>query len=161
MEESFEQVYAKYYSIVYRYLVSLTKNADLSEELAQETFFKALQHIDQYDPGKKMLTWLCSIAKNTYFSEKKRWSRSAEMPEDLMSEDQVVDQIILGEDSKQVLQAVHALGEPYKEVFTLRTYGEVSFRQIAELFGKTESWARVTYYRSKTKIKETMKNVEM
>ena len=51
-----------------------------------------------------------------------------------------------------VHRILHELEEPYKEVFSLRTFGELSFRQIGELFGKTENWARVAYHRAKLKI---------
>lgn len=157
MDESFESVYKKYYSIVYRYLVSLTKDADLAEELTQETFFKALKNIKKYDPSQKMLTWLCAIAKNSYFSSIKAKSRYTELDEaQVDGEGDIVDRLIESESCMEILKTVHQLEEPYKEVFTLRTLGGLSFRQIAELFAKNESWARVTYFRSRTKIKEIL-----
>jgi len=157
LDESFENVYRKYYSIVYRYLVSLTKDASLAEELTQETFFKALKNIRKYDPSQKMLTWLCAIAKNSYFSTIKTKSRYAELDEaQADGEGDIVERLIESESCMEILKTVHQLEEPYKEVFTLRTLGGFSFKQIAELFGKNENWARVTYFRSRTKIKEIL-----
>lgn len=156
MELEFEQVYKKYYSIIYRYLISLTKDSNLAEEITQETFYKALKNIGKYNPEMKMLTWLCAIAKNTYYSEIKKQLRYEVLEHDIVTEENIIEQIIINEDCSQILKIVHQLEEPYKEVFTLRTLGELSFKQIAEHFGKTESWARVTYYRSKSKIKERL-----
>ena len=157
----FEQVYKKYYSIVYRYLLSLTKDDSMAEEIAQETFYKALKNINKYNPEMKMLTWLCAIAKNTYFTELKRQSRHEVLEDDIISEESIMDQIILKEESSEIMQVVRQLEEPYKKVFSLRTFGEYSFKQIGDHFRKTESWARVTYHRSKTKIKERLKNVKL
>lgn len=158
MSVDFEQVYRKYYTPVYRYLVSLTKDPDLAEEITQETFFKALRNIHTYDPSQKMLTWLCAIGKNTYYSEQKRRHRLTAPDETVPSEDDIVERLLDRENNTAILKIVHRLAEPYKEVFTLRVFGELSFKQIGEVFGKTEIWARVTFYRSKSKIKEEMEN---
>lgn len=156
---SFEEVYEKYYSIVYRYLLGLCHDPNTAEEAAQETFFRALKNIDRYDPSQKMLTWLCAIAKNLVFTQSKRLGRTAEMlSEDIPSEEDIVDRMIDSEESMELLRLLHELEEPYKEVFTLRTFGGLSFRQIGEVFGKTESWARVTCHRAKMRIKEQYEN---
>lgn len=154
MQTDFEQVYGKYYPAVYRYLMTLCRDTDMAEELTQETFFKALKSIHRYDPAQKMLTWLCAIAKNIYYSECKRRQRSTELDTAVPDDFDLIDTLLDKEDHSAILKIVHHLEEPYKEVFTLRIFGELSFRQIADIFGKTETWARVTYYRSKSKIKE-------
>ncbi len=160
MNSNFEAVYEKYHGIVYRYLMSLTKDAYLAEELTQETFFKALKNIKKYDPSQKMLTWLCAIAKNTFFTCQRHAGRG-ELPDDELipdDEPEVIDRLIKSESCMEILKVIHRIDEPYKEVFTLRVLGELSFRQIAEIFNKTENWARVTYFRSRTKIKEIIDN---
>ena len=159
---NFEEIYCKYYKSIYRYLVAITKEVNIAEEIAQETFFKALKNIDKYNPNKKMLTWLCEIAKNTYFSEYKKNKKFQKLSEseielEIDNEQNIVDKIIDNEDNAEILKILHKLEEPYKEVFTLRVYGELSFKQIGEIFDKSENWARVTYYRSKLKIKESLK----
>lgn len=159
---NFEEIYCKYYKSIYRYLVAITKEVNIAEEIAQETFFKALKNIDKYNPNKKMLTWLCEIAKNTYFSEYKKNKKFQKLSEseielEIDNEQNIVDKIIDNEDNSEILKILHKLEEPYKEVFTLRVYGELSFKQIGEIFDKSENWARVTYYRSKLKIKESLK----
>ncbi len=159
MDKDFERVYREYFPSVYRYMLSMTKSPDTAEEIAQETFFKALKNIEKYDPKQNMLTWLCTIAKNTYFTKWKKSSQQSELPENLTSSDgDIIDAIIDSEDSMEILKVLHDLPEPYKEVFTLRVLGSFSFSKIGEMFSKGESWARVTFFRSKTMIKERMNN---
>lgn len=159
MDKSFEKAYNEYYTPVYRYIFSMCKDKYTAEEITQETFFKALKNIEKYDPSQKMLTWLCAIAKNTWLSVVKKSGKFEELSETLADdEESVLDRIIDSEDSLEILRVLHNLPEPYKEVFTLRTLGSFSFKKIGAVFGKTESWARVTYFRSKSMIKELMEN---
>lgn len=158
MKVDFEQVYSKYYTSVYRYLLSMTKDSNIAEEITQETFYKALKNINKYNPNFKMLTWLCQIAKNTYYTYYKKNKNICELEENIIDDEEVIiEKIIKSEQNLEILKALHSLEEPYKEVFTLRIYGELSFKQIGEIFNKTENWARTTYYRSKLKIKEKLK----
>lgn len=157
MDVNFKDVYCKYYKSIYRYLITITKNEDIADEIAQETFFKAMKNINKYDSSKKMFTWLCEIAKNTYFSEYKKRKKLQELNEFEFSIDEeadIIDKIIDSESKIKILKLLHQLEDPYKEVFTLRIYGDLTFKQIGEIFNKSEDWARVTYYRSKLKIKE-------
>ncbi len=159
MDKDFERVYREYYPSVYRYLLSVTKNEHTAEEIAQETFFKALKNIEKYDPQQNILTWLCTIAKNTYYSTQKKSKKYTDIPENLTSSDEdIIDTIIDSENSMEILRVLHDLPEPYKEVFTLRVLGSFSFAKIGEVFHKGESWARVTFHRSKILIKERMNN---
>lgn len=159
MDDAFEKAYREYYTPVYRYTLSICKNEHEAEEITQETFFKALKNIEKYDPSQRMLTWLCAIAKNTCLSRVKKAGRFTELPEELVDTgDSILDRIIDSESSTEVLKALHVLPEPFKEVFTLRVLGAFSFKKIGDVFGRTESWARVTFFRSKTMIKELMEN---
>lgn len=152
----FKEIYAQYFKDVYKYALSLSKNEAVAEEITQETFFKALNSIDRFDGRCKLYVWLCQIAKNTYFlyiKKAKRYDYNTGVEMNLY--DNNLEQRLLKKESAfEVHKALHKLKEPYKEVFTLRLFGELPFAQIAELFGKTESWARVTYHRAKLKIKE-------
>ena len=157
MVEDFDKIYAEYYSEVYKFVLSLCRNPGLAEEITQETFFKALQNIDRFDGNCKLITWLCKIARNTLYSYTKKHSRQVDYPlEDIISYENIEEQFTDKETAYAIHQALHKLNEPYKEVFWLRIFGELSFAQIGALFGKTESWARVTYYRSKVMIKEAI-----
>ena len=162
MENEFAEIYAKYYQSIYCYLLTLSKNSTIAEEITQETFYKALKNIKRYNPKYKMLTWLCNIAKNTYYTNYQKNKRYTELPDNLEeNEKSIIDKIIDSETNEILLKIIHNLDEPYKEVFTLRVYGEVSFKQIGDIFNKTESWARVTFYRSKLKIKEKLDEKEL
>ena len=151
----FQAVYEQYFTDVYKYVYSLCRDEHLAEEVTQETFFKALKSMDSFRGQCKLYVWLCQIAKNTYFSataKQKTVSYEDRSPEGTDPED-----LLLEKDAAfAVHRILHSLEEPYKEVFSLRVFGQLSFRQIGELFGKTESWARVTYHRARLKIKEEL-----
>ena len=162
MDTDFEKIYAKYYQSVYRYLLTLTKNSSIAEEITQETFYKALININKYNSNYQMLTWLCNIAKNTYFSFYKKNKNISKLDNDIKDNtEDIITKIIDSDTNKELLKIIHKLEEPYKEVFTLRIYCDLSFREIGDLFNKTESWARVTFYRSKIKIKERLNENEL
>jgi RNA polymerase sigma-70 factor (ECF subfamily) len=155
----FEQIYLEYFTDVHKYMVSLCRNEAIAEEITQETFFKAMQNIDRFNGSCKLYVWLCQIAKNTYFSQYKKEQRHISDSE-LDLPDIVVDveKDYLDKDrTRQLHILLHNLSEPYKEVFTLRVFGELPFSQIGELFDKTDCWARVIFYRAKNKLQEGMK----
>lgn len=154
----FETVYLDYYDTVYGYILSLCENSIIAEEITQETFFKALKHIKSFRGECKLSTWLCQIAKNTYYTMKTQQERQIDYPlENIESETTLEQKIIDNDIALQLHRLLHALDEPYKEVFWMRTFGDLSFKEIGQIFNKTESWARVTYHRAKMKIKESVK----
>ena len=149
----FEAVYREYFADVYQYVLALSRDEQTAEEVTQETFFKALTAIDSFRGDCQLRVWLCQIARNQYLTlcrERKRFGEAETEPGDSGIEEGFADR----EDARRLHILLHALPEPYKEVFSLRTFGELPFSQIGELFGKTESWARVTYFRARRKLKE-------
>lgn len=151
----FEEVYRLYFRDVYRYCLALCRDEETAEEVTQETFFKALNAIDQFDGRCRLYVWLCQIAKNTYFSMRSK--KRPDGPEtDIPAGESLEERLLTKESAFEIHRVLHRLEEPYKEVFSLRTFGELPFKQIGELFGKTESWARVTYHRARLKIKEEL-----
>lgn len=153
--KEFEEIYTEYYEVVFRYTLSLCGNPQWAEEVTQETFFKALKAIDTFRGECKLRVWLCQIAKNTLFREQKRRAReSGELPEAVALAEETEETVLRRDAARRVVRLVEDLEEPYRAVFRARTIGELSFREIGALFGKTENWARVTYYRAKIKIKE-------
>lgn len=151
--EEFEAVYRQYFADVYRYALALSRDAHTAEEVTQETFFKALTAIDSFRGQCPLRVWLCRIARNQYLTlcrERARYTEDTGERGDGGIEEGFARQ----ETARQLHRLLHDLPEPYKEVFSLRTFGELSFSQIGELFGKTESWARVTYFRARGKLKE-------
>ena len=151
--EEFEAVYRRYFADVYRYALALSRDVHTAEEVTQETFFKALTAIDSFRGQCPLRVWLCRIARNQYLTlcrERARYTEDARERGDGGIEEGFARQ----ETARQLHRLLHDLPEPYKEVFSLRTFGELPFSQIGELFGKTESWARVTYFRARGKLKE-------
>ena len=152
---SFEQIYLQYYKPVYAYLMTLCQNEELAAELTQETFFRAVRSAGQFREGSDLRAWLYTIARNVFLDQTRR-KRNTEiqLPRELPDTAGVTLTEAL-EDREEALRLhclLHGLGEPYKEVFHLRVFGELPFGDIARVFGRTESWARVTFYRAKQKI---------
>ncbi|MFN7253526.1 MAG: RNA polymerase sigma factor [Anaerobacillus sp.] len=154
----FESIYNQYFREVYSFVLLLSRNDRIAEEITQETFFKALKNIDKFEGKCKLNVWLCQIAKNTYFTylDKQKRFDTGDIPEQ-SSEKSIEEMIVKKEETLRLHRVLHRLEEPHKEVFTLRIFGELSFKEISELFEKTESWARVTFHRAKRKIQDLLK----
>ena len=154
----YEKLYKSYYMQVYSYIITLAKNRELAEEITQNTFYKAFSTKAQYKGNSDELTWLCSIAKNLYYDEMRRNHIIADVSEinELPSDENLETSAADSDMAFRIHIVLHSLDEPYKEVFQLRVFGELSFSQIATIFCKTETWARVTYHRAKLKIQERM-----
>ena len=154
----YEKLYETCYMQVYSYAMTLCRDGRTAEELTQEAFFKAINAppAAQFQGRSGELTWLCAIVKNLWYDRCRRQKRMAEMPEELASDEDMAETVSDRELSFHIHRALHELPEPYKEVFQLRVFGELSFAQIGEIFGKTENWARVTYHRARIKIQERM-----
>lgn len=158
MRVDYEKLYKSYYMQVYSFAVSLARNCELAEEITQNTFYKAISTAAQVKNKANELTWLCAIAKNLYHDEMRSRQRMASLCEPgALPSDASVEHAAADSDAAfRIHLVLHRLEEPYKEVFQLRVFGELPFAQIAAIFGKTESWARVTYHRAKLKIQERM-----
>ena len=158
---NFEEIYEAYFKDVYLYTKSFVADKNVAEEITQETFFKALKSFQQFDGRKDIRAWLFTIAKNTYFTQYKKQQREFHVEEILEQKDiQLVEHLMDEERALEIHRFLHAMEEPYKEVFSLRTFGELSFEKIGQLFGKSDGWARVTYYRAKRKIVEYMEAIQ-
>ena len=155
----FGEIYSEYFSDVYKYVLSLCMDEAIAEEITQETFFKAMQHIDKFNGSCKLYVWLCQIAKNTYFTfHKKKKHIASDLDTGIPDISFNLETDYLDKDTAKRLHIeLHHLVEPYKEVFTLRVFGELPFSQIGDLFGKTDSWARLIFYRAKKQLQEVMK----
>ena len=157
-QKAFEEIYLHSYDPVYAYLMTLCRNEELAAELTQETFFKALDAIDRFQGTCSLNVWLCQIAKNALADYYRRNKRETPLPDAFPeATDPAPQPGIALEEHEQTLslyKRLHALPEPYREVFWLRVFGELSFSEIGTLHQKTETWARVTFYRARMKLKE-------
>ena len=156
-----EELYRTYFDIVYRYIRSISQDGSLAEEVTQETFFKALKKADQFRGDCDVRVWLCQIAKNTLYDHLKKQKKQLLGDEKLEKAESAGGELLeekLAQRSQamEIHKVLHRLSEPYKEVFSLRTFGDLTFREIGMLFGKSENWARVTYYRARVKIREEL-----
>lgn len=155
----FEKVFHENREFIFKYLMKMTSDFSLSEELTQETFFRAYMNYASLRNKEKVSVWLCQIAKNTYFA----WYNEQKKKEPMDSldavsgNDTVEEAFVQKELSREALLCLHELGEPYKEVFMLFVFGGFSLKDISLAFGKSESWARVTFYRAKKKLSERVR----
>ena len=159
--QSMDEIYQTYARTVYKFLLSKTQNEDLAEELTQETFYQAVRSIHRYDGSCKLSTWLCAIAKNQLRSYQRKHpvNESIDDHEDLTGtsvEAEIFSQI----ERVDLLKKLHLCPEPYREILYLRIFGNLSFREIGEIMGRTENWARVNFYRAKERLKKEMKEHE-
>ena len=157
--QNIEEIYRKYFKTVYKYLFCLTKNHDLSEELTQETFYKAVKNIDNFKNECKMSVWLCQIGKNLWYNELKQSKRNEPLDEDTLSLIQRQDSFEKSIEGKlEFLRKIERFDEKTKEIIYLRTIENFSFKEIASIIGGTETCARVTFYRCKKILEEVEEN---
>lgn len=153
--QDIEELYREYAKQVYKFLFSMCHSHEIAEELTQETFFRAIKSIKSYNGSCKINVWLCQIAKHVWYQElaKNKKLRTTELSPDIPSPGPSVEEDIVLRDGKMTLfKELHLLREPMREVMYLRLTGEFSFREIGEILGRDETWARVTFYRGKQKI---------
>lgn len=160
-----EELYKKYSKLVYNYLYSLSGDREIAEELTQETFYKAIKGINKFRNECKINTWLCQIAKNEwkrYLAKKNKIQQVSidndEYIEHVLIEKYTEDKVEARDEIINLYKQIHKLDEKTKEVFYLRIKGDLTFKEIGEIFGKSEEWARITFYRGKIKLKEEMRN---
>lgn len=156
--KEFEEIYSTYSQDVYKFLLHLCGDGQLAEDILQDTFLKAIENIDSFDGRCKLSSWLCQIAKNLYFDHLRKMKNKSYVDLDTVDapdpDTSHLDKLILKETGAKVLGIVHQLPEPYKEVFMLRVYGEMAYKDIAALFGKNDTWARVIFLRGKKMVLE-------
>ena len=155
--QDIKQIYEEYFETVNKYLFCLTHDNDISEELTQETFYKAVQKIDTYKGKCKMSVWLCQIAKHLWYDQCRKKQKTIDVEEnlfDVQALESTESQVISNEEKISLYKKMQKLDEKTREVIYLRITGELSFKEIATILNKTENWARITFYRGKSKLKE-------
>ena len=156
--QSLEEIYKMYSRRVFLFLMCKINDEQLAEELTQETFFQAVQCIDRFEGNSSVLTWLCGIAKNVWLNYLKKHQEILSIDNDVV---EIADkkEVNVQWEQKEILQLIHNMSEPMREVMYLRLISNLSFAEIGEIIGKTENWTRVTFFRGKQKIvKEILKD---
>ncbi len=162
--EDMEQIYHQHARTVYKFLLAQCRDPDLAEELTQETFYQAVRSIGRFDGSCKLSVWLCQIARHLWYRHLERKKREVPLePEDLgaVLERQQSggdtaspeEQVSFRQEHLELLRRIHDLPETAREVVYLRAFGGLSFREIGDVLGRTETWARVTFYRSKEHLR--------
>ncbi len=152
--QSMDEIYRQYAQTVYRYLLGLTRDADLAEELTQETFYQAIRTSDRFDGSCKVSTWLCAIARNVLQTHRRRHPAQEDVDEQILPTASAEEETLDRQSHLALLQQIHSLPEPGREVLYLRLFGGLSFREIGSVLGRTENWARVTFYRAKETLRK-------
>ena len=154
----FEEVYSRYSKDVFKFSLSLCGNHTIADDITSETFLKAIKSIGSFKGDCSIKVWLCQIAKNTYYDYLRKHSKITELSEDLPITSDFELELLNKAEALKIHKLLHQLSEPYKEIFSLRIFSELSFSEIGEIFQKSESWARVTFHRAKLKLKEVWDN---
>jgi len=151
-----EQIYNEYSKIVYKYLICLTHNKEIAEDLTQETFCKAIKNINNFQGKCKISVWLCEIAKNLWFNELKKMKKVSfvEIEDDINILYNIEEEFLKKQELELLYSKIQKLDEAVKEIFYLKLFSNLTFKQIGEIKGKSEIWARVNFYRGKQKLKE-------
>ena len=154
-----DEIYKKYSRIVYNYLYSLSKNIEISEELTQETFYRAIKGIKNFRNECNISVWLCQIAKNLWINYIKKENKAKVMYFDENIENSLIEDSINAQNEIiELYKQIHRLDEKTKEVIYFRILGGLTFKEIGEIFDKSEEWARITFYRGKIKLKEELRD---
>lgn len=149
-----EEIYQQYARTVYRYLLGLTRDGDLAEELTQETFYQAIRTSERFDGSCQVSTWLCGIARHVLQTHRRKHPAMEDMDEVELPAPSAEQTVLAEAERLSLLKRLHALPEPGREVVYLRLFGNLSFREIGAVLGKTENWARVTFYRAKERLRK-------
>lgn len=160
--EEFDEVYRLYAADVYRYILGLSHNESLAKDILQNTMLKAFTTADKFRGECSVKTWLCSIAKNEYLNSIRRAeNKNLSLDETVNAMDENIEHRFSDRfQALEIHRILHELDEPYKEIFSLRVFAELKFADIGSIFGKSENWARVTFYRAKEKIIKLLKEQE-
>lgn len=156
-----EQIYRTYFNDVFAYIRQLSKDDNIAEEITSETFYKAMRSLSSFRGDCDIRVWLCRIAKNCYFSYLKNAGRlepldGIEMLNIPMQGETVEEQLLRQDEAKQIQKILHGLPDPYKEVFMWRVFADLSYKQIGQIYSKSDNWACVTYHRARNMIKERL-----
>ena len=161
--QSMKEIYQNHAQTVFKYLMTLTHNVDIAEELTQETFYQAINCIDRFDQSCKITTWLCAIAKNQFLAYQRKHPNVVDIDTltDVNCSVPSAEQDVLANIQQiELMKRLHDCPEPYREIIYMRLLGNLSFREIGDVFGKTENWARVSYYRGKERLRKEIEQNE-
>ena len=156
-----EEIYKKYSKLVYKYLYTLTRDIELSEELTQETFYSAIKNLKNFRNECKISVWLCQIAKHKWIDYLSNNKKTIPFDEHIIDQNLFFDECEKIIEKNDLYEKINKLDKDTKNVFYLRLKSELTFKEIGEILGKSEEWARITFYRGKIKLEKGLKNYEL
>ena len=159
-QQAFQVLYETHYKALFHYLLSLCGDLYDAEDMAQEAFLKYEKSLPSFRKDCSDYTMLCTIGRNLYLSRKRKAARTVPLEDDIPEQASFEEKLSDQDQAERIHMILHELPDPYKEVFMLRVFGELEFKAIAKLFGKSESWAKMTYYRAKAKIMAELEGVK-
>ena len=159
--EEIEKIYRTYFNDVFLFIRRLSKDEHLAEEITSETFFKAMRSLNSFRGDCDVRVWLCQIAKNCYYSYLKKAGRSdriedVELLNNPLQDETVEERVLQNDETGQIQKILHDIPDPYKEVFMWRVFADLSYKQIGQIFNKSENWACVTYHRARNLINKSL-----
>lgn len=158
-----DAIYKKYCKCVYTFLYKLTNDIELSEELTQETFYTAIKKINTLNKKESIRTWLYQIAKNKwkdYLKKNKKANIDLDenTVENLVANYDIEEDMIAKDNIIEFYKKIHMLDIDTREIIYLKIIRNFTFKEISQILGKNEEWARTKFYRGKLKLKESLKN---
>lgn len=158
--QSMDEIYQRYARMVYKFLLAKTHSEQLAEELTQETFYQAVRSIDRYDESCKLSTWLCAIAKYQLAAYLRKHPVQESIDQVATGGQSMEEKLISAEYRVELMKKLHLCPDPFREIMYLRIFGGLSFKEIGEIMGRTENWARVNYYRGKERLRKEIEDNE-
>ena len=156
VQQLLKKLFEEYYADVYRYLYGLCHDPSLAEDLTSETFLQAYRSRDRYNGNCKISVWLCQIAKRLWYKElekqKQFFAPIDDLHDELQASDDIESDYLMNCEKVELFRLMHNFDSTVREVMYLRLTGELSFAEICDIMGKSETWARVTFYRGKQEL---------
>ena len=163
--KDFEKIYELYFKRVFLFLIRLTGDEMLAEELTQETFYQAFLSLHRFKGGSSMNTWLDAIAKHTYFKYLKKNKLGLDaidiesIVETYCSEEGEVEDVFYRNHVRDAVRVIiNKVPDKYRDVIILRIYADLPFAQVGKAMNISENSAKVIYHRAKKMLREELTN---
>ena len=153
--EDIQKLYELYSVDVYKFILSLSKNTYIAEDVMQSTFLSAIKSLDKFKGHSSVKTWLIGIAKNEYYTYRRKNPLNNSLEE--IGSSNFIYKEDYNENYYTIINEISKLDEINKEIAILRLINDLSFKEIGFITGKSENYCRVSFFRIKKKIGEVLK----
>lgn len=170
-QKAFRQLVNRYLPLVYNYLYRMTQNHEVSEEMAQEAFVKAYNHLKSFDQSRSFKPWILRIASNAAISELRKQSKVVSLnaleeeghwgEADHQPADDIVARLERKLSSEEVLNVLNKMDEKYRQVLLLRYKEELSYEEISQALNIPLNTVRTWIKRGLDKLKNDVKEMAL